>query len=193
MPASRSSSARRSTWPGRTSQPGAFQASLHYQANIAVQRDIGFNTVVEVAYVGNWGRHYYQGKTVNNIPVDAYANPANLFNNDAISANFIRRNFAGMGALTYVTSDYTGLDYNSLQVSVQRRLSHGLQMGGSYTLAKGHGHARLGLPDRRAGWHGRAQGDLLRAADGRRTRARIAATWRSSTTATRSPRSTSLC
>ena len=124
---------------GQDIQPTDFQASLHYQANVAVQRDIGFNTVVEVAYVGNWGRHYYQGKTVNNIPVDAYANTANLFNNDAIAANFIRRNFAGMGALTYVTSDYTGLDYNSLQISAQRRLSHGLQMGGSYTLAKGMG------------------------------------------------------
>jgi hypothetical protein len=124
---------------GQDIQPSDFQTSLHYQANFAVQRDIGFNTVVEVAYVGNWGRHYYQGKTVNNIPVDAYANTANLFNNDAVSANFIRRNFPGMGALSYVTSDYTGLDYNSLQISAQRRLSHGLQMGGSYTLAKGMG------------------------------------------------------
>jgi hypothetical protein len=119
--------------------PGTFQGALHYQANFAVQRDIGFNTVVEVAYVGNFGRHYYQGKTVNNIPVDAYANPANLFNNDSISDNIIRRNFPGIGALSYVTSDYVGLDYNSLQISVQRRLSHGLQMGGSYTLAKGMG------------------------------------------------------
>ena len=104
-----------------------------------MQRDIGFSTVVEVAYVGNFGRHYYQAKSVNNIPVDAYANPANLFNNDAINANFMRRNFQGVGSLTYVTSDYVGLNYNSLQISVQRRLSHGFQLGGAYTLAKGQG------------------------------------------------------
>jgi len=124
---------------GQTIAPSPFQTSRHYQANLAVQRDIGFSTVVEVAYVGNFGRHYYQGKTVNNIPVDAYASPANLFNNDSINSNFLRRNFQGIGALTYVTSDYVGLNYNSLQISAQRRLSHGLQFGGAYTLAKGQG------------------------------------------------------
>jgi len=31
------------------------------------------------------------------------------------------------------------LNYNSLQISAQRRLSHGFQMGGAYTLAKGQG------------------------------------------------------
>jgi len=29
---------------------------MHYQGNLAFQRDIGFHTVVEVAYVGNFGR-----------------------------------------------------------------------------------------------------------------------------------------
>jgi hypothetical protein len=124
---------------GQDQNPGPFQTSRHYQANFAVQRDVGFSTVVEVAYVGNFGRHYYQGKSVNNIPVDAYAQTKNLFNADAISSNFIRRNFPGVGSLSYVTSDYNGLDYNSLQVSVQRRLSHGFQMGAAYTLAKGQG------------------------------------------------------
>jgi hypothetical protein len=124
---------------GQDIKPGQFQTSMHYQANFAVQRDIGFSTVVEVAYVGNFGRHYYQGKTTNNPPVNAFANPANLFNNEAIAANFVRRDFPGIGALTYPTSDFYGLNYNSLQISVQRRLSHGLQLGGAYTLAKGMG------------------------------------------------------
>ena len=170
--------------------PDDFQTSLHYQANVAVQRDIGFNTVVEVAYVGNWGRHYYQSKTTNNIPVDAYGNTANLFNNDAISANFIRRDFPGMGALTYTTTDYNGLDYNSLQISVQRRLSRGLQMGGSYTLAKGMGMRGWDFRTEEVGGKPRSRrSTTVRRL--RRTRARSAATWRCSTTATRSPRSTS--
>jgi len=125
---------------GQDIKPGDFQTSTHYQANIAIQRDLGFSTVVEVAYVGNFGRHYYQQKTTNNVPINAYANPANLFNNDAINANFIRRDYPGLGALNYVTSDFDGLNYNSLQVSVQRRLSHGLQLGAAYTLAKGLGY-----------------------------------------------------
>jgi len=115
------------------------QTSLHYQANLAVQRDIGFSTTVEVAYVGNFGRHYYRQKTTNNVPLNAYANVNNLFNGEAISANFIRQDFPGMGALNYATSDEVGLDYNSLQLSVQHRLTHGLQFGFAYTLAKGQG------------------------------------------------------
>jgi hypothetical protein len=115
------------------------QAEKHYQANFAVQRDLGFSTVAEVAYVGNFGRHYFQQKTGNNIPINAYANPANLFNNEAIAANFLRRDYLGIGALNYGTTNEVGLNYNSLQISVQRRLSHGLQMGAAYTLAKGEG------------------------------------------------------
>src|SRR5262245_19782555 len=127
---------------GQDIAPGDFQTSLHYQGNVAVQRDIGFNTVVEVAYVGNFGRHYYQAKTTNNVPVNAFANPANLFNNDATTvnmANFVRRDYYGVGSLSYVTSDYTGLNYNSLQISAEHRLTHGLQFGAAYTLAKGMG------------------------------------------------------
>jgi hypothetical protein len=124
---------------GNDIKPGPFQTSRHYQSNIAFQRDIGFHTVVEVAYVGNFGRHYYQAKTTNNVPLNAYANPANLFNNEAIAANFLPRNYPGIGALSYVTSDYTGLNYNALQITAQRRLFNGFQMGGAYTLAKGEG------------------------------------------------------
>jgi hypothetical protein len=127
---------------GQDVVPGDFQTSLHYQGNFAVQRDIGFNTVVEVAYVGNFGRHYYQGKTTNNPPVNAFANPQFLFNGDASTVsmtNFARRDYQGVGALTYVSSDFVGLNYNSLQISAQHRLTHGLQFGGAYTLAKGLG------------------------------------------------------
>src|SRR5204862_414435 len=45
----------------------------------------------------------------------------------------------GIGQVNYGTSNEVGLDYNSLQLSVQRRLSHGLQMGMAYTLSKGEG------------------------------------------------------
>ena len=122
---------------GNAIVPGEYEASKHYQANFAVQRDIGFSTVVEVAWVGTYGRNYYQQKSANNVPINVYANPANLFNNEAKAADFLRRDYKGLGALNFVTSDTVGLNYNSLQVSVQRRLAQGLQMGLAYTLAKG--------------------------------------------------------
>jgi hypothetical protein len=124
---------------GNTIAPTSIQAERHYQGNLALQRDIGFSTVAEIAWVGNFGRHYRTQKSVNNIPIDAYADPANLFNREAISANFIRRDYPGLGSVNYDTTDDIGLNYNSLQLSVQRRLSRGLQMGLAYTYAKGNG------------------------------------------------------
>ena len=124
---------------GQMIAPTQLQTDLNYEANLAVQRDIGFSTTVEVAYVGNFGRHAYQPKTVNNPAINAFANPVNLFNGEAISANFVRTSYPGVGALSFPTSDETALNYNSLQISVQHRLTHGLQFGGAYTLAKGMG------------------------------------------------------
>jgi hypothetical protein len=124
---------------GNTVAPTELQAERHYQGNLALQRDLGFNTVVEIAWVGNYGRHYRTQKSVNNIPVNAYANPANLFNRESIAADLLRRDYPGIGQINYDATDDVGLNYNSLQISAQRRLSQGLQMGVAYTLAKGEG------------------------------------------------------
>jgi hypothetical protein len=125
--------------PTGTRWGGELEPERNYQANIAFQRDIGFNTVAEVAYVANIGRKYRRTKTTNNIPINAYADPANLFNNEAINANFLRRDYQGVGAVSYLTSDDDILNYNAMQVSVQRRLTRGLQMGMAYTLSKSEG------------------------------------------------------
>jgi hypothetical protein len=124
---------------GNQVAPTPLQAERHYQANLALQRDLGFNTVAEVAWVGNFGRQYRALKSMNNVPINAYADPANLFNREAKSANFLRRDYPGLGSIGYTTTDDVGLNYNSLQLSVQRRLSQGLQMGMAYTLAKADG------------------------------------------------------
>jgi hypothetical protein len=107
--------------------------------NFAVQRDIGFSTVVEAAYVGNFTRDAPRTQNMNPIPLYAYADPNNLFNNNPINANFLRRTWPGMGAMNEVFFDQDSLTYHSLQLNAQRRLSNGLQMGASYTLAKGEG------------------------------------------------------
>ena len=92
-----------------------------------------------MAYVSNIGRKYWRSKTVNNIPINAYANPNNLFNGEAIAENLLRRDFPGVGSISYLTTDDDILNYNAMQVSVQRRLSRGLQMGMAYTLSKSEG------------------------------------------------------
>ena len=110
-----------------------------YNANVAYQRDIGFSTVAEIAYVGNWIRNGQRNKTVNNVPLYAFGDPKNQFNTEAIAANFLRQAYPGFASVTQVTSGENILDYNAMQLSVQRRLSHGLQMGLAYTLSKGEG------------------------------------------------------
>jgi hypothetical protein len=121
---------------------------VSYQANIAYQRDIGFSTTVEAAYVYNTTRKgSVAGGTgagartydVDVLPLYVFADPKNQFNQAALSPNYLYTTFPGMGRITDFTNDLTSLEYHSAQFSVQRRLSRGLQMGLAYTLSKGMG------------------------------------------------------
>ena len=119
-----------------------------YNLNVAYQRDIGFSTTAEVAYVGSWtytgGRTEDINRPVNNVYL--LADPSRMFNGNGLDTNFLRTNYPGMGSINqwrdakdgYTVNNNT-LRYNAMQVNVQRRLNRGLQMGLAYTLAKGVG------------------------------------------------------
>ena len=124
---------------GNQMPQGKLQPEKNYQVNVAVQRDIGFKTVAEVAWVGNYGRNFWRAKTMNNIEPFAYGKVENLFRNEPINANFLRRDYPGIGPIRYLATSDDSLDYNAMQVSVNRRLDHGLQMGLAYTLSKAEG------------------------------------------------------
>jgi hypothetical protein len=120
-----------------------------HQFNLTIQRDIGFNTVVDVAYVGNFDRHA-SGAAVpgsntafatqlNPLPFQVYANPANLFNNTPINANLLRTAYPGMGTISYTAYAYSAVNYHGLQTSVQHRLTNGLAFGMAYTFSKALG------------------------------------------------------
>jgi Carboxypeptidase regulatory-like domain/TonB-dependent Receptor Plug Domain/TonB dependent receptor len=113
--------------------------------NVAFQRDIGFNTVAEIAYVGNFSRNQGRQVDVNRLPLYVFGDPNNLVNNAPISNNSLRYlygQYPGMGSVNQYFPDLysTALQYNAMQLQVTRRLSHGLQMGMAYTLAKGEGY-----------------------------------------------------
>src|SRR6185437_288503 len=80
-----------------------------YSANFSIQRQLGFHTVIDIGYVGNFDRHAPEGgftnggPNLNVIPYQAYANPANVFNGSEINQNFIRSRFPGMGTMGYAT------------------------------------------------------------------------------------------
>ncbi|HEY2014087.1 MAG TPA: Plug domain-containing protein, partial [Bryobacteraceae bacterium] len=117
--------------------------------NLTIQRDIGFNTVVDVGYVGNFDRHALGAPVsgsnssytlqLNPVPYQAYANPANLFNNTEINSNLLRQAYPGMGAISYTTYAYSAVNYNALQASAQHRLTNGLAFGAAYTFSKALG------------------------------------------------------
>jgi len=116
-----------------------------YSANFSIQRQLGFHTVIDIGYVGNFDRHAPEGgftnggPNLNVIPYQAYANPANVFNGSEINQNFIRSRFPGMGTMGYATDDLSDLNYHGVSVSAQRRLSQGLFFGVSYTFSKALG------------------------------------------------------
>jgi len=92
--------------------------------NVAVERMLPMDATVEVAYVGARGVGGYAGLDINA--------PQTLGVGDA------GRPFASLGRLVAINSWGQRLktEYNSMQVALNKRMSHGFMFKGAYTLAK---------------------------------------------------------
>jgi hypothetical protein len=117
---------------------------------IGAQRDIGWNTVVDVAYVGTKGRHLLNTQNINTVPYAARflaQNQDPTRANTALPDNFFRP-YPGYGDITYFSN--IGIsDYNALQIQANRRFAKGFQFGMAYTLSKTQDYASTdtaGLP-----------------------------------------------
>lgn len=103
--------------------------------NLDVQRQVG-TMLFDAAYVGSLNRHLPLAINLNPIPI--YSQLAGQ-PGYGITANFLRP-YQGYGNIT--SYQYVGTsNYNSLQLSMRRRFSHGLQFGAAYTFAKALGVA----------------------------------------------------
>jgi hypothetical protein len=110
---------------------------LVYNFSLAVQRDMGFGTVVDVAYVGSLGRHLQVTRNLNLVAygsrfLSQNADPATP--TTPLNDNFFRP-YPGWGNITYNEFPST-FNYNSLQVTANRRFAKGLQYGVAYTWSK---------------------------------------------------------
>jgi hypothetical protein len=92
--------------------------------------------------VGNFTES--DGRTVdsNRLPLYVFGDTSNLVNNTPLDTGFLRTKYGkypGMGSINVFTPKLypETLKYNAMQLSVERRLSRGLQVGLAYTLAKG--------------------------------------------------------
>ncbi len=133
-----------------------------YTYSLGVQRNIGFNTAVDVAYVGTLGRHLARQRNLNALPYGttfaraaqdptqftggvipstqpnlplAYSQAGiNFTGQFALPVNFLRP-FPGYGDINFRSFDAIS-NYNALQVSVNRRFTNRLTFGIAYTWSK---------------------------------------------------------
>ncbi|WP_254063516.1 TonB-dependent receptor [Granulicella sp. S190] len=98
-----------------------------YTWNVSVEREIGFDTVADVSYVGRHALHQQFQGDLNQAP----AGTAQQFGTNGVNAH---RPFAGYAAITEVYQGDTAF-YQGLQVDVNRRYSRNLGFGVAYTFA----------------------------------------------------------
>jgi hypothetical protein len=116
-----------------------FTAPAVYNWSLGVQRDVGFNLVADVAYVGNAGRNQLINRAINGRPYGYAYQPSSLDPTNVSGGQAqplpddLLRPYTGYGTITQ--REFTGYsDYHSLQFSVNRRRSaDGLSAGASYT------------------------------------------------------------
>lgn len=111
-----------------------------YNYSLGIQQSIGFNTVLDVSYVGNVARHLVQRRNLNVVPYGARFQPENADPtnpNIALPENFFRP-FPGYTNVTYQENSGTS-NYNGLHVNATRRFSRSLQFGVAYTWSKSMG------------------------------------------------------
>jgi hypothetical protein len=104
--------------------------------SLSVQRDVGFNTIFDIGYVGSVGRNLLWQRNLNSIALGTnfLESSRDTTNNGVLPVNFLRP-FPGYGNLN-VREPAGSSNYHSMQVSVNRRFASRLQYGLSYTWSK---------------------------------------------------------
>jgi hypothetical protein len=104
-----------------------------------VQRDIGFKTVLDVAYVGSLARHLMQRRSVNPVPyggrfLASSIDPTVSGGATPLQDNFLRP-YKGYGDINYIEFA-SNSNYHALQVQANRRVTTSLAFGVAYTWSK---------------------------------------------------------
>lgn len=105
--------------------------------SFAIQRNVGFETVVDAGYVGSLGRHLLWQRNLNAIPFGANFDPRNADPTNprvALPQAFLR-SFAGY-TNTNLREWASSSNYHSLQVTARRRFARGLEFGAAWTWSK---------------------------------------------------------
>jgi Carboxypeptidase regulatory-like domain len=106
-----------------------FQIPYDDQWSLSIEREIVPDTRLEVAYVGNRARHLLGEYDLNQVPLNVRESTTPLVNVNAI------RPYLGYNSITDIAPLFYS-NYNSLQVSLNRRVAEGLNFGLAYTWSK---------------------------------------------------------
>jgi hypothetical protein len=112
-----------------------------YHASLGVQRELGWGTMLDVAYVGSFGRHLGEVIQLNTVPYGAEFLPKNQNpqTNTPLNDNYFRPYMGYNGVPQQIFEGNSS--YHSLQVTVNRRFASGLQYGVAYTRSKAMDYA----------------------------------------------------
>jgi hypothetical protein len=108
-----------------------------YNFSLAVQRDLGFKTVLDVAYVGALGRHLLQERNLNTLPYGTHFLPSSQdpTTGRPLSDIFLVP-YPGYGPTIQYDEFASSSNYHAMQVQLNRRFARGLQLGGTWTWSK---------------------------------------------------------
>jgi hypothetical protein len=104
--------------------------------NLSVQQEILPNTKLEVAYVGGLGTHLLGNVDLNQplLATRLASDAANAATGDYEYINALRP-YAGYGRIESRDTEFTS-NYNSLQITLNRQVARGLNIGLAYTWSK---------------------------------------------------------
>ncbi|MGE0102716.1 MAG: carboxypeptidase regulatory-like domain-containing protein [Blastocatellales bacterium] len=111
-----------------TTQDPIFRNPESWTWNATYEREIGFDTLVEIGYVGRRGLRAQRERNINQLQ------PGTIQANPGVNDNFLRP-YKGFGIIRMTNNDANST-YNGLQIGVNRRFNKGLLFGLAYTLSK---------------------------------------------------------
>jgi hypothetical protein len=105
--------------------------------SFGIQRNIGWDTIVDAAYVGTLARHLLERKNLNSIPLGTTLQPSaqDPSNPGSPLASQYLRPYPGYGDIQYYNYDANS-SYHSLQITVNRRFTKRLEGGAAWTWSK---------------------------------------------------------
>ena len=124
----------RTPQPGNIIDPDFKDATIQqYGLEIQHQRE---SYLLAVAYAGARGTHLAVSRSNNQPALASPINPINGLTTNSVTNAAERVPFPGLAPLLFRVESSGTSDYNSLQTTIDKRLSHGFQFLAAYTLAK---------------------------------------------------------